>query len=184
MVANLLFTKMQNANLRLCKSLEEKCVHTDGEIFFCKKRKRRKLTNYSLFEFLENLEFLAGNPGITGTASSRLWRNWGNFCNIRTLRSSTEESWNFLEKLGLLLESFGRIGGISANSGLKEAILKDSEWSWKLLKNLGLHPENSNEIGEFIPGFPDRCPGLLNFLVGILDFLDNLPWSCKILGGF
>ena len=26
-------------------------------------------------------------------------------------------------------------------------------------------------------------PGFLNFLVGILDFLDNLPWSCKILIG-
>ena len=32
-------------------------------------------------------------------------------------------------------------------------------------------------------GFPGRIPGFLNLLIWILDFLDNLLWSCGILEG-
>ena len=61
------------------------------------------------------------------------------------------------------------------------------EWSRKIVKYPGKSGTTSRKFwqnwGNYFE-FPGRFPRLLNFLVKILDFLDNLQWSCKILVGF
>ena len=91
-----------------------------------------------------------------------------------------------LENFGLHPENSNKIGKLQIQDFKKQfwEILNDLGKSWKTLENLGLHLEISDKLGEIVPRFPGRSPGFLNFLAGILDFLDNLLWSCKILVGF
>ena len=49
--------------------------------------------------------------------------------------------------------------------------------SSKTEENLGLQSENFGKKLELILVLPDRVPGILNLLVDILDFLDNLAGS-------
>ena len=60
-------------------------------------------------------------------------------------------------------------------------ILENAVKSFKIWDCILKIPEKN---GEIILGFASRLPGFLNFLVGILDFLDKLSRSCRMMVRF
>ena len=78
---------------------------------------------------------------------------------------------NLLASNGIIPVYFWQIQDFKKQS---RQIMINPGKSSKTEENLGLPAENFGKKLELILVLPGRVPGILNLLVGILDFLDNL----------
>ena len=104
-----------------------------------------------------------------------------NFCKFRTLGSNAEESWKISD---CVFKIPTKLGKMQIHDFKKQSwrTLNDPEKHWKISDCILKNPTNLGKVSpKFNVGLLDSW---LNFLVGILDFLDNLPWSSKIPVGF